>query len=173
MSIQDYPQADNGMKPKVRQDSKGQKLEVRAQLDLISNQTMKSYYKINIRICKYVLKILSQGLPDNQAVFASPVHRLTLGLLPHLKHWWIFMFYQSLFLFSVFVIVLKPSSTSIIYIIYIKGVASLVVARGHYSIDVVLAYFVTTRLWWEESAQFLCFTCAFCKDTASYQQVFF
>jgi len=28
------------------------------------------------------------------------------------------------------------------------GVASLVVARGHYSIDVVLAYFVTTRLWW-------------------------
>ena len=28
------------------------------------------------------------------------------------------------------------------------GICSLVVARGHYSIDVLLAYFVTSRLWW-------------------------
>ena len=28
------------------------------------------------------------------------------------------------------------------------GVVFLVVGRGHYSIDVLLAYYVTTRLWW-------------------------
>ena len=29
-----------------------------------------------------------------------------------------------------------------------SGVLFLLVARGHYSIDVILAYFVTTRVWW-------------------------
>ena len=27
------------------------------------------------------------------------------------------------------------------------GVAALLIARGHYTVDVVIAYFVTTRLW--------------------------
>ena len=29
----------------------------------------------------------------------------------------------------------------------VGGVAMLMTARGHYSIDVIVAYFVTTRLW--------------------------
>ena len=28
------------------------------------------------------------------------------------------------------------------------GVVFLLLARGHYTIDVILAYYVTTRLWW-------------------------
>ena len=28
------------------------------------------------------------------------------------------------------------------------GVIFLLIARGHYTIDVILAYFVTTRIWW-------------------------
>jgi len=28
------------------------------------------------------------------------------------------------------------------------GVVALLLARGHYSIDVVVAYWITTRLWW-------------------------
>ena len=34
------------------------------------------------------------------------------------------------------------------WLISLTGICGLVVARGHYSIDVVLAYFVTSRLWW-------------------------
>ena len=34
------------------------------------------------------------------------------------------------------------------FLISLTGICGLVVARGHYSIDVILAYFVTTRLWW-------------------------
>jgi len=34
------------------------------------------------------------------------------------------------------------------FLISLVGICSLVVARGHYSIDVLLAYFVTSRLWW-------------------------
>jgi len=34
------------------------------------------------------------------------------------------------------------------FLISCIGVASLIASRGHYSIDVLLAYFVTTRLWW-------------------------
>ena len=30
----------------------------------------------------------------------------------------------------------------------VGGVAMLMTARGHYSIDVIVAYFVTTRLWY-------------------------
>ena len=30
----------------------------------------------------------------------------------------------------------------------VTGVLTLLFARGHYSIDVVLAYWVTTRIWW-------------------------
>ena len=34
------------------------------------------------------------------------------------------------------------------FLVSLAGICGLVVARGHYSIDVILAYFVTTRLWW-------------------------
>lgn len=34
------------------------------------------------------------------------------------------------------------------YIISILGVIFLLLGRGHYSIDVLIAYFITTRLWW-------------------------
>lgn len=34
------------------------------------------------------------------------------------------------------------------FLISLVGICSLVAARGHYSIDVLLAYFVTSRLWW-------------------------
>ena len=34
------------------------------------------------------------------------------------------------------------------YCLFLSGVSSLLLGRGHYSIDVLLAYFVTTRLWW-------------------------
>ena len=30
----------------------------------------------------------------------------------------------------------------------VGGVAMLMTARGHYTIDVIVAYFVTTRLWY-------------------------
>lgn len=30
----------------------------------------------------------------------------------------------------------------------IAGVVTLLIARGHYSIDVVIAYWITTRIWW-------------------------
>ena len=30
----------------------------------------------------------------------------------------------------------------------VGGVVFLLLARGHYSIDVIVAYYVTTRLWW-------------------------
>jgi len=33
------------------------------------------------------------------------------------------------------------------FLVGVAGVCSLMLARGHYSVDVVLAYFVTTRLW--------------------------
>ena len=32
-----------------------------------------------------------QGLPDHQTVFASPLHRPSLGLLPHFEHWYFFI----------------------------------------------------------------------------------
>merc|ERR1719288_254102 len=33
-------------------------------------------------------------------------------------------------------------------VIAIAGVVTLLIARGHYSIDVVVAYWITTRIWW-------------------------
>ena len=58
---------------------------------------------------------------------------------------------RALFCSSVFVadsprriIVLHWAS----FLASLLGICSLVVARGHYSIDVLLAYFVTSRLWW-------------------------
>ena len=33
-------------------------------------------------------------------------------------------------------------------LVSLTGITGLVLARGHYSIDVLLAYFVTSRLWW-------------------------
>ena len=30
----------------------------------------------------------------------------------------------------------------------VTGVVMLLLGRGHYSVDVVLAYYITTRLWW-------------------------
>jgi len=34
------------------------------------------------------------------------------------------------------------------FIVSLCGVIFLLIARGHYTIDVILAYFVTTRIWW-------------------------
>ena len=34
------------------------------------------------------------------------------------------------------------------FLLSLVGICALIVARGHYSIDVLLAYFVTSRLWW-------------------------
>jgi len=33
-------------------------------------------------------------------------------------------------------------------VVAIAGVVTLLIARGHYSIDVVVAYWITTRIWW-------------------------
>jgi len=33
-------------------------------------------------------------------------------------------------------------------VISIAGVVTLLIARGHYSIDVIIAYWITTRIWW-------------------------
>merc|ERR1719158_92883 len=33
-------------------------------------------------------------------------------------------------------------------VIAIAGVVTLLIARGHYSIDVIVAYWITTRIWW-------------------------
>lgn len=33
-------------------------------------------------------------------------------------------------------------------ILTIFGILALLLARGHYSIDVIVAYWITTRLWW-------------------------
>ena len=30
----------------------------------------------------------------------------------------------------------------------VTGILTLLFARGHYSIDVLIAYWITTRLWW-------------------------
>ena len=38
--------------------------------------------------------------------------------------------------------------TWVSFFVSIIGIFALVVARGHYSIDVLLAYFVTSRIWW-------------------------
>ena len=51
----------------------------------------------SLQMCKYYLlntqildsPIPSQGLPDDQAVFPSTVHRSTLGFFSHLKYWWV------------------------------------------------------------------------------------
>jgi len=37
---------------------------------------------------------------------------------------------------------------SILFLAAVGGIAMLMVAKGHYSIDVIIAYFVTTRLWY-------------------------
>ena len=33
-------------------------------------------------------------------------------------------------------------------VVSIAGVVTLLLARGHYSIDVIIAYWITTRIWW-------------------------
>ncbi|QQP40896.1 Phosphatidylcholine:ceramide cholinephosphotransferase 1like, partial [Caligus rogercresseyi] len=33
-------------------------------------------------------------------------------------------------------------------IITLTGIVTLLLARGHYSIDVLIAYYITTRVWW-------------------------
>ena len=33
-------------------------------------------------------------------------------------------------------------------VVSIAGVVTLLLARGHYSIDVIVAYWITTRIWW-------------------------
>ena len=35
-----------------------------------------------------------------------------------------------------------------LWLVAVGGVAMLMTAKGHYSIDVIIAYFVTTRLWY-------------------------
>ena len=34
------------------------------------------------------------------------------------------------------------------FLVSLSGVVFLLLARGHYTIDVILAYYVTTRIWW-------------------------
>ena len=34
------------------------------------------------------------------------------------------------------------------FLVSVAGVVTLMLARGHYSIDVVVAYWLTSRLWW-------------------------
>jgi len=36
----------------------------------------------------------------------------------------------------------------VLWLCAVAGVAALLIARGHYTVDVVIAYFVTTRLWY-------------------------
>merc|ERR1712240_456641 len=40
----------------------------------------------------------------------------------------------------------------LLWLIAISGVLMLMVSRGHYTIDVIIAYFVTTRLWFMHNA---------------------
>jgi len=40
----------------------------------------------------------------------------------------------------------------LLWMVALAGVAMLMLSRGHYSIDVVIAYFVTTRLWYMHNA---------------------
>ena len=46
----------------------------------------------------------------------------------------------------------SPSSFKLLhwasFLVSTCGVIFLLLGRGHYSIDVILAYFVTTRIWW-------------------------
>ncbi|QQP50032.1 Phosphatidylcholine:ceramide cholinephosphotransferase 1like [Caligus rogercresseyi] len=37
---------------------------------------------------------------------------------------------------------------TLVWLLALAAVAMLMLARGHYSIDVIVAYFVTTRLFW-------------------------
>ena len=60
------------------------------------------------------------------------ISRLTINLFPFLSD--------------------SPSSFKLLhwasFLVSTCGVVFLLLGRGHYSIDVILAYFVTTRIWW-------------------------